>query len=78
MDFSVLATSLQSTLGGQLPGIFGALGIIAIGWIAAVVVPVPGACSACSTSTGASRRAPARRWVSNPASRSACSGSSSS
>jgi len=38
MDFSVLATSLQSTLGGQLPGIFGALGIIAIGWIAAVVV----------------------------------------
>lgn len=38
MDFSVLATSLQSTLGGQLPGIFGALGIIAIGWIAAVLV----------------------------------------
>lgn len=38
MDFSVLATSLQSTLGGQLPGIFGALGIIAIGWIAAVIV----------------------------------------
>jgi hypothetical protein len=38
MDFSVLATSLQSTLGGQLPGIFGALGIIAIGWIVAVIV----------------------------------------
>lgn len=38
MDFSVLAASLQSTLGGQLPGIFGALGIIAIGWIAAVIL----------------------------------------
>jgi len=38
MDFSVLAASLQSTLGGQLPGIFGALGIIAIGWIVAVVL----------------------------------------
>ena len=38
MDFSVLATSLQSSLGGQLPGIFGALGIIVIGWIAAVIV----------------------------------------
>jgi len=38
MDFSVLAASLQSTLGGQLPGIFGALGIIVIGWIVAVIV----------------------------------------
>jgi len=37
MDFSVLATSLQSTLGGQLPGIFGALGIIVVGWLVAVV-----------------------------------------
>ena len=37
MDFSVLATSLQTTLGGQLPGIFGALGIIAVGWLAAVL-----------------------------------------
>jgi len=37
MDFSVLATSLQSTLGGQLPAIFGALGIIVIGWLAAVI-----------------------------------------
>jgi len=37
MDFSVLATSLQSALGGKLPGIFGALGIIAIGWLAAVI-----------------------------------------
>jgi hypothetical protein len=38
MDFSVLATSLQSTLGGQLPAIFGALGIIAVGWFAAVIL----------------------------------------
>ncbi len=37
MDFSVLATSLQSTLGGQLPAIFGALGIIVVGWLAAVI-----------------------------------------
>ena len=37
MDFSVLATSLQSTLGGQLPAIFGALGIIIVGWLAAVL-----------------------------------------
>ncbi|HLX80698.1 MAG TPA: mechanosensitive ion channel [Burkholderiales bacterium] len=37
MDFSVLATSLQSTLGSQLPGIFGALGIIVVGWLVAVV-----------------------------------------
>ena len=37
MDFSVLATSLQSTLGGQLPAIFGALGIIVVGWLVAVV-----------------------------------------
>ncbi len=27
MDFSVLATSLQSTLGGQLPAIFGAVAV---------------------------------------------------
>ena len=38
MDFSVLATSLQTTLGGQLPAIFGALGIIAVGWLVAVAV----------------------------------------
>jgi hypothetical protein len=38
MDFSVLATSLQTTLGGQLPAIFGALGIIAVGWITAVIL----------------------------------------
>jgi Conserved TM helix len=37
MDFSVLATSLQSTLGGQLPAIFGALGIIVVGWLVAVI-----------------------------------------
>jgi len=37
MDFSVLATSLQSTLGAQLPAIFGALGIIVVGWLAAVL-----------------------------------------
>lgn len=37
MDFSVLANSLQSTLGGQLPAIFGALAIIAVGWLVAVI-----------------------------------------
>ena len=37
MYFTVLATSLQSTLGGQLPAIFGALGIIIVGWLAAVL-----------------------------------------
>jgi len=37
MDFSVLAQSLQSTLGGQLPAIFGALGIIIVGWVVAVL-----------------------------------------
>ncbi len=38
MDFSVLTSKLQEALGGQLPQIFGALGLIAIGWIAAVVL----------------------------------------
>ena len=36
MDFSTLISSLQTTLGGQLPSIFGALGIIVIGWLVAV------------------------------------------
>jgi hypothetical protein len=37
MDLSALATSLQSTLGAQLPGILGALGILIVGWLVAVV-----------------------------------------
>ncbi|MGH8706300.1 MAG: mechanosensitive ion channel, partial [Burkholderiales bacterium] len=37
MDFSVLASSLQSALGGQLPSIFAALGIIIVGWVVAVL-----------------------------------------
>jgi hypothetical protein len=37
MDFKVLTDSLQSTLGGQLPAIFGALAIIAVGWLVAVL-----------------------------------------
>jgi hypothetical protein len=37
MDFSTLAQSLQSTLGGQLPSIFAALGIIIVGWVVAVL-----------------------------------------
>jgi hypothetical protein len=36
MDFSTLISSLQTTLGAQLPSIFGALGIIVIGWLVAV------------------------------------------
>ena len=31
MDFSVLTSKLQEALGGQLPQIFGALGVIAVG-----------------------------------------------
>jgi hypothetical protein len=38
MDFSVLKTSMQSSLGEQLPAIFLALVIIAIGWLLAVVL----------------------------------------
>ncbi len=38
MDLSVLATSLQSTLGEQLPAIFLALVIVAIGWLVAVAL----------------------------------------
>jgi hypothetical protein len=38
MDFSVLKTSLQSSLGEQLPAIFLALVIIAIGWLVAVAL----------------------------------------
>ncbi len=37
MDFSTLSDSLQTTLGAQLPGILGALGILIIGWLAAVI-----------------------------------------
>ena len=38
MDFSALTTSLQSTLGSNLPHILGALGILVIGWLIAVIV----------------------------------------
>jgi hypothetical protein len=37
MDFSILTSSLQSTLGEQLPSIFAALGIIIVGWLIAVL-----------------------------------------
>jgi hypothetical protein len=37
MDFKILTDSLQSTLGGQLPAIFGALAIVAVGWLVAVL-----------------------------------------
>ncbi len=37
MDLSALASSLQTTLGAHLPGILGALGILVLGWIIAVV-----------------------------------------
>lgn len=37
MDLSALASSLQTTLGAQLPGILGALGILIVGWLIAVV-----------------------------------------
>ncbi len=38
MDFSMLSGSLQSTLGASLPGIIGAIAMLAIGWIIAVIV----------------------------------------
>lgn len=37
MDLSALATSLQSTIGSHLPGILGALGILVVGYVLAVV-----------------------------------------
>jgi tetrahydromethanopterin S-methyltransferase subunit G len=37
MDLSALTSSLQATLGAQLPGILGALGILIIGWLVAVI-----------------------------------------
>ena len=40
MDFSALFTSLQSTLGTQLPHILGAIGILVLGWVIAVPVPL--------------------------------------
>lgn len=36
MDFSALGASLQSTLGAQLPAVFGAIGILVVGWLVAV------------------------------------------
>jgi len=36
MVLSALASSLQATLGAQLPDILGALGILIIGWLVAV------------------------------------------
>ncbi len=38
MEQNTLISSLQSTLGGSLPGILGALAILALGWFAAVLV----------------------------------------
>ncbi|HXF68061.1 MAG TPA: mechanosensitive ion channel, partial [Burkholderiales bacterium] len=37
MDFSTLVTSLQNTLGAHLPNILGALGILVVGWLIAVL-----------------------------------------
>ena len=38
MDFTALANSLQNSLGTHLPNILGALGILIIGWLIAVLV----------------------------------------
>jgi len=38
MDFSALTTSLQNTLGSNLPHILGALGILVVGWLIAVAL----------------------------------------
>jgi hypothetical protein len=37
MDWSVIRTSLQNALGAQLPNILGALGILVVGWLIAVI-----------------------------------------
>ena len=37
MDFSALATSLSNTLGAHVPNILGALAILIVGWVVAVV-----------------------------------------
>jgi hypothetical protein len=37
MDFSALFTALQNTLGSRLPHILGAVGILVVGWVIAVV-----------------------------------------
>jgi hypothetical protein len=37
MDFSQFVGSLQETLGAHLPGILGALGILIVGWVLAVI-----------------------------------------
>lgn len=37
MDFSAFTTSLQNTLGTHLPSVLGALGILIVGWLAAVL-----------------------------------------
>ncbi|MBK7235179.1 MAG: mechanosensitive ion channel [Sterolibacteriaceae bacterium] len=38
MDFTAIVTSLQTTLGAHLPMILGAIGILVLGWIIAVIV----------------------------------------
>jgi hypothetical protein len=38
MDLSTLGTSIQTTLGAQLPAIAAGLGILILGWLVAVVV----------------------------------------
>jgi hypothetical protein len=38
MDFTALTTSLQNALGAHLPNILGALGILIVGWLVAVLV----------------------------------------
>lgn len=37
MDYEAIATSLQTSLGAQLPMVLGALGILALGWIIAII-----------------------------------------
>jgi hypothetical protein len=38
MDLATLTDAMQNTLGGNLPRILGALGILVGGWIVAVIV----------------------------------------
>ncbi len=38
MDFSTLLQSIQATLGENLPGILGALAILVLGWLVAIIV----------------------------------------
>ena len=58
MYLSALAVSLQSTLGAHLPGVLGALGILVLGWVIAVVARAATRTSNCAPGNDASSGSP--------------------